>query len=72
MLAAAYGNPRCWVKAVIADLNRLASTTCKLKDYVGATCAEWLTLIRASPSSFAKLWIMPLPNPSLMMLIFGV
>ena len=66
VLAAAYGNPRCWVKAVVADLNRLAGTTSKSKDYVGASCAEWVALIRASPSSFNKLkdyvFILPVVN----------
>ena len=55
VLAAAYGNPRCWVKAALADLDRLARTTNKLQDYVGASCSDWVTLIRASPSAFRKL-----------------
>ena len=55
VLAAAYGNPRCWVGAAIADLDRLARTTDKHKDYVGVSCAEWVTLIKASPSDFRKL-----------------
>ena len=65
VLAAAYGNPRCWVKSALADLDRLARTTNKLKDYVGASCADWVTLIRNSPPAFRYLIALTISKPAL-------
>ena len=63
VLAAAFNNPRSWVKGALEDLDRLARTTDKLKDYVGASCAEWVSLMRNSPSAFRKLIALTMSKP---------
>ena len=63
VLAAAFVFSRSWVKGVVLDLNRLARTSNKLKDYTDATCAEWVQLIKASPSAFLKLIALVLAQP---------
>ena len=63
VLAAAHACPRGWIRAVVEDLDRLAHQTDKLKDYRGASCAEWVTLIRNGPSAFRKLISVVLSKP---------
>ena len=65
VLAAAAANPRSWIKRVIADLDRLANTSDKCRAYVGASCAQWVALIRADPKAFLKLIVNIMAKPEI-------